>query len=104
MLLGVTVFLGDDPRSSSDSHCAEPWIYRANFEFVYSACTCGWSVIRDSKEIGEEMMKVHFVLHETFEVPGAYLKWRLGAWPSKVTTTKVYENETLPESVDEIDF
>ena len=25
--------------------------------------------------MGEEMMKVHFVLHETFEVPGAYLKW-----------------------------
>ena len=23
--------------------------------------------------MGEEMMKVHFVLHETFEVPGAYL-------------------------------
>ena len=22
-------------------------------------------------------MKVHFVLHETFEVPGAYLKWAL---------------------------
>ena len=20
-------------------------------------------------------MRVHFVLHETFEVPGAYLKW-----------------------------
>ncbi len=27
------------------------------------------------------MMKVHFVLHETFEVPGAYLNGT-GAWPS----------------------
>ena len=48
-------------------------------------------------------MKVHFVLHETFEVPGAYLKWAQERG-HQVTTTKVYENETLPESVDEIDF
>lgn len=49
------------------------------------------------------MMKVHFVLHETFEVPGAYLKWAQERG-HQVTTTKVYENETLPESVDDIDF
>lgn len=49
------------------------------------------------------MMKVHFVLHETFEVPGAYLKWAQERG-HQVTTTKVYENETLPETVDEIDF
>ena len=48
-------------------------------------------------------MKVHFVLHETFEVPGAYLKWAQERG-HQVTTTKVYENETLPETVDEIDF
>ena len=48
-------------------------------------------------------MKVHFVLHETFEVPGAYLKWAQER-SHQVTTTKVYENETLPEKVDEIDF
>ena len=53
--------------------------------------------------MGEEMMKVHFVLHETFEVPGAYLKWAQERG-HQVTTTKVYENEILPESVDEIDF
>ena len=53
--------------------------------------------------MGEEMMKVHFVLHETFEVPGAYLKWAQERG-HQVTTTKVYENETLPESVDDIDF
>ena len=48
-------------------------------------------------------MKVHFVLHETFEVPGAYLKWAQERG-HQVTTTKVYENETLPESVYDIDF
>lgn len=53
--------------------------------------------------MGEEMMKVHFVLHETFEVPGAYLKWAQERG-YQVTTTKVYENEALPETVDEIDF
>ena len=49
------------------------------------------------------MMKVHFVLHETFEVPGAYLKWAQECG-HQVTTTKVYENEALPETVDDIDF
>ena len=53
--------------------------------------------------MGEETMKVHFVLHETFEVPGAYLKWAQERG-HQVTTTKVYESEVLPESVDEIDF
>ena len=48
-------------------------------------------------------MRVHFILHETFEVPGAYLKWAQERG-HQVTTTKVYENETLPESVDDIDF
>ena len=48
-------------------------------------------------------MKVHFVLHENFEVPGAYLKWAQERG-HQVTTTKVYENEALPETVDEIDF
>ena len=49
------------------------------------------------------MMKVHFVLHETFEVPGAYLKWAQERG-HQVTTTKVYEKESLPETVDGIDF
>ena len=48
-------------------------------------------------------MKVHFVLHETFEVPGAYLKWAQERG-HQVTMTKVYEREALPETVDEIDF
>ena len=49
------------------------------------------------------MMRVHFVLHETFEVPGAYLKWAQKRG-HQVTMTKVYEREALPETVDEIDF
>ena len=48
-------------------------------------------------------MRVHFVLHETFEVPGAYLKWAQERG-HQVTMTKVYEGEALPESVNEIDF
>ena len=48
-------------------------------------------------------MRVHFVLHETFEVPGAYLKWAQERG-HQVTMTKVYEREALPETVDEIDF
>lgn len=48
-------------------------------------------------------MKVHFVLHETFEVPGAYLKWALERG-HHITTTKVYEKEPLPETIDGIDF
>ena len=48
-------------------------------------------------------MRVHFVLHETFEVPGAYLKWAQER-DHQVTMTKVYEREALPETVDEIDF
>lgn len=48
-------------------------------------------------------MRVHFVLHETFEVPGAYLKWAQERG-HQVTMTKVYEREVLPETVDEIDF
>ena len=53
--------------------------------------------------MGEEMMKVHFVLHETFEVPGAYLKWAQERG-HQVTTTKVNEKELLPETIDGIDF
>ena len=46
-------------------------------------------------------MRVHFVLHETFEVPGAYLKWAQERG-HQVTMSKVYEREALLETVDEI--
>lgn len=48
-------------------------------------------------------MRVHFVLHETFEVPGAYLKWAQERG-HQITMSKVYEREALPDTVDEIDF
>ena len=48
-------------------------------------------------------MKVHFVLHEAFEVPGAYLKWAQERG-HQVTTTKVYEKELLPKTIDGIGF
>ena len=48
-------------------------------------------------------MNIHFILHETFEVPGAYLKW-VQERGHNVTSTKVYEEEELPETVDGIDF
>ena len=48
-------------------------------------------------------MRVHFVLHETFELPGAYLKWAQER-DHQVTTTKVYEKEPLTETIDGIDF
>ena len=48
-------------------------------------------------------MRVHFILHETFEVPGAYLKWALERG-HYITSTKVYEKESLPETIDGIDF
>ena len=43
-------------------------------------------------------MNIHFILHETFEVPGAQERGH------NVTSTKVYEEEKLPETVDGIDF
>ena len=48
-------------------------------------------------------MNIHFILHETFEVPGAYLKWAQERGHN-VTSTKVYEEGKLPETVDGIDF
>lgn len=48
-------------------------------------------------------MNIHFILHETFEVPGAYLKWAQERGHN-VTSTKVYEEEKLPKTVDGIDF
>ena len=48
-------------------------------------------------------MKIHFILHETFEVPGAYLAWAALSGHD-VTMTKVYQNEKLPENADSFDF
>ena len=51
----------------------------------------------------EKTMNIHFILHETFEVPGAYLKWAQDRGHN-ITSTKVYEEEILPETVVGIDF
>ena len=48
-------------------------------------------------------MNIHFILHEKFEVPGAYLKWAQKRG-HHISSTKVYEKEKLPETVDDIDF
>ena len=48
-------------------------------------------------------LNIHFILHEAFEVPGAYLKW--AQWRGhNISATKVYECEALPDNVDDIDF
>ena len=48
-------------------------------------------------------MRVHFILHETFEVPGAYLKWAIERG-HQITSTKVYEKEPLPETLTGLIF
>ena len=42
-------------------------------------------------------LNIHFILHEAFEVPGAYLKW--AQWRGhNISATKVYEREALPDN------
>lgn len=48
-------------------------------------------------------MKIHFILHEAFEAPGAYLAWAALSGHD-ISTTKVYQYEKLPENADSFDF
>jgi len=48
-------------------------------------------------------MNIHFVQHEVFEAPGAYLDWAKQR-NHTVTFSKVYENQPLPETADNIDL
>ncbi|EHJ52208.1 glutamine amidotransferase-related protein [Streptococcus macacae] len=48
-------------------------------------------------------MRIHFVLHETFEAPGAYLAWA-ALCGHEVSMTKIYRYEKLPESMDDFDM
>lgn len=48
-------------------------------------------------------MNIHFVQHEIFEAPGAYLEWAKQR-NHTVTFSKVYENEPLPETTNNIDL
>lgn len=48
-------------------------------------------------------MKVHFVVHEAFEAPGAYETWAK-ARDHDITYSRVYQGESLPQSADAIDL
>ncbi|MGC4233664.1 MAG: type 1 glutamine amidotransferase [Niabella sp.] len=48
-------------------------------------------------------MNIHFVQHETFEAPGAYLEWAKEK-DYNITFSKVYENQPLPETIEHIDL
>ena len=48
-------------------------------------------------------MNVHFIQHETFEAPGAYLDWAIER-EHHITFTKVYKYEPLPATVANIDL
>ncbi|MFT3719184.1 type 1 glutamine amidotransferase [Pseudorhodoferax sp.] len=49
------------------------------------------------------MMKVHFVVHESFEAPGAYETW-VRQHGYQAGYSRVYNREPLPESIDGIDL
>jgi len=48
-------------------------------------------------------MRVHFLIHESFEAPGAYEAWARGQG-HHVTCTRIYEGESLPSSMEDIDI
>lgn len=48
-------------------------------------------------------MHIHFVQHETFEAPGAYLSWAKERGHT-ITFSKVYEHQALPDAIDHIDL
>lgn len=48
-------------------------------------------------------MKVHFVVHESFEAPGAYETW-VHERGHDATYSRVYAHESLPQSAENIDL
>lgn len=48
-------------------------------------------------------MRVHFIIHESFEAPGAYEQWAT-SHGYDVSFSRVYEGDALPASVEDIDF
>jgi GMP synthase (glutamine-hydrolysing) len=48
-------------------------------------------------------MNVHILIHESFEAPGAIESWAIKKG-HKLTYTRFYNNEVLPETVANIDF
>ncbi|MGE8429589.1 MAG: type 1 glutamine amidotransferase [Sphingobacterium sp.] len=47
-------------------------------------------------------MRIHFIQHEVFEAPGAYLTWA-EKQQHEVTFSQVYQQDRLPEQIDSID-
>lgn len=48
-------------------------------------------------------MNIHFIQHEIFEAPGAYLNWAISR-KHNVSFSKVFENMVLPNEIDTIDL
>ena len=48
-------------------------------------------------------MKLHYVIHESFEAPGAFELWRQ-VRGYEATFSRVYLGEPLPRSIDDVDF
>lgn len=48
-------------------------------------------------------MRIHFLIHESFEAPGAIETWAQDHGHA-TTYTRFYENDTLPQNVDNIDY
>ena len=48
-------------------------------------------------------MRVHFVIHESFESAGAYLKWAEDRGYT-ISWSRVYAGEALPPNADEFDM
>jgi len=49
------------------------------------------------------IVNVHFIQHETFEAPGAYLEWAKKR-KYNITFSKVYEKQPVPDTADSIDL
>ena len=48
-------------------------------------------------------MNIHFIIHEDFEAPGAYMDWAREA-KHQVSATRLYLGEQLPSSSDDFDM
>ncbi len=48
-------------------------------------------------------MHVHFIQHESFEAPGAYLHWAVKQ-QHNITFSQVYQQQPLPKEIDSIDL
>ncbi len=48
-------------------------------------------------------MHIHFIQHESFEAPGAYLQWAKSR-KHTIGISKVFEGDSLPEEVSDIDL